>query len=259
MRCACVCFSARLPNHLPVHWLYALSLSHTHTPWLVFFIFQNSQIIKRWDEKKRSTISIKMIFFSGLLLSERSIHIFGANLFIIEHALLCFEHTPIKWYMCIVYGQKCRTLFSFWVLLLLKFGFCFAQTKYLHDWNVDECINKEQQKTSGDSPIFYLCLNKCRIQAEKLYEPVRLSRIMSFMLARHSRIEMCVFHRIKGHNVFYAYSILIPFFLLNECKNKKHKFYMQYTPLDLKKSKRVGKYGVALIRREFDIPWASYS
>lgn len=62
---------------------------------------------------------------------------------------------------------------------------------------------------------------------------------------------------------FHAYSnlILLLFFLLNECKNKKHKFCMHYTPLDLnlKKSKREGKYGMALIRSEFDIPSASYS
>lgn len=65
------------------------------------------------------------------------------------------------------------------------------------------------------------------------------------------------------HNVFSCLfeSHSAVFFLLNECKNKKHKFCMHYTPLDLnlKKSKREGKYGMALIRSEFDIPSASYS
>lgn len=56
VRCACVCFSARLLNSLPVHWLYSplspLSLSLSHTLWLLFFIFLNSRIIKkRWKRR----------------------------------------------------------------------------------------------------------------------------------------------------------------------------------------------------------------
>lgn len=68
-------------------------------------------------------------------------------------------------------------------------------------------INKRatKKKNSGDSRIFFFCLNKCRIQAEKLCEPVRLSRIMSFMLT-HTYIYIYRHWGTCGlwmrHNVF---------------------------------------------------------
>lgn len=111
-----------------------LHFSLRHTLWLLFLIFLNAQIIKkRWE--KRSIVSIKMIFFSGLLLSERCLYLYLEPIY---SFLYIWAYTNQMIYVSfMVRSVELFSASGCWCCWTSCF--CFTQTEYLQDLNVDEC------------------------------------------------------------------------------------------------------------------------